>query len=65
MFASFFAWAGVGSVLGILFVLFMLIPVALYFIYVVCHIIYLWSYVLFTGIDPRTGKPPVMPEKNS
>lgn len=63
--ASFFAFFGIGSVLGILLTLILLVPLAIYFIYNIGHIIYIWSYVLFRGIDPRTGKPPKAIEKTS
>lgn len=62
--ASSLAFFGFGSLLGILFSLALLIPLGIYIIYGIGKTIYLWSYVLIYGIDPRTGKPPKPLPKN-
>lgn len=59
------AFFGLGSVIGITFVLLLVVPLFLYILYQIGYTLYIWSYVLFRGIDPRTGKPPKVIEKTS
>lgn len=54
----FFACFGIGSVLGILFFLLMLIPLSIYCFCLIAHVFYIYGSILFRGIDPITGKPP-------
>lgn len=56
--ATFFAFFGIGTVLGILFTLALLIPLGIYIIYCIVRVLYTWGYILIYGIDPSTGKPP-------
>jgi hypothetical protein len=49
---------GIGFAFAFGLGVFLLIPVALYFVYTVCRIVYVLGYLLITGNHPDTGKPP-------